>query len=201
MNSASPSTNAAAWCAITTTAPKPSHYSPVSNHRSTSPATTAAANPSLSGPLPRAAPPPLPATATSWANPHYPSPSPHAPARSASNHPEPSHPHSTKTHDNRSARYHRALLLSDHLARDPTRARTIQPAGHSARGAPSPTTTLQAPPQLNHQIVDEGGLDVTCTLGAPALPPGTGEHPSGTPQIPPTDHLVRCPRTPAQSQK
>src|SRR5699024_9422568 len=101
----------------------------------------------------------------------------------------------------RSARYHRAILFSDHLAREPTHARTIQSAGHSARGALSPTTTLQAPPQLTHQIVDEGGLDATCTLGAPALPPNMGGHLSGTPRIPPAAHLVRCPRTPAQSQK
>src|SRR5699024_2793501 len=123
----------------------------------------------------------------------------HALPRLASNHPEPSHAHSTKTHHKRSTRYHRVLLLSDHLAREPTRARTIQPAGHSARGALSPTTTLQVPPQLNHQIVDEGGLDATCTLGVPALPLSMGEYPWGTRRIPRASHLVRCPRTPAQN--
>src|SRR5699024_1270254 len=101
----------------------------------------------------------------------------------------------------RSARYHRALLLTDHLAPAPTRARTIQSAGHPTRRALSPTTTPQAPPPPNHQIVDEGGLDATCTRGAPALPLSTGEHLSGTPRIPPASHLVRCPRTPDQSPK
>src|SRR5699024_1897912 len=65
----------------------------------------------------------------------------------------------------------------------------------------APKTTSQAPPPPTHQIVDAGGLDATCTLGAPALPLSTGEPPWGTPRIPPTAHPARYQKTPDQNQK